>query len=52
MAHGVFSFTEVGKEYSLQDLQKMKDETQNYLIEIINNIDNYLINQDYKQAVV
>lgn len=52
LAHGVFSFTEVGKEYSLQDLQKMKDETQNYLIEIINNIDNYLINQDYKQAVV
>ena len=50
LAHGTFSFTEVGKEYSIEDLKKMKDETFNYLTEIIHNIDSYLKNQDYKQT--
>lgn len=51
LAHGTFSFTEVGKEYSIGDLEKMKNETINYLSEIINNIEQYLNNQDYIQAV-
>lgn len=49
LAHGIFSFVEVGKEYSVQDLEKMKDEAINYIKEIISNIENYLINQEYKQ---
>lgn len=50
LAHGTFSFVEVGKEYSLQDIEKMKNETVFYLTEIINNIENYLNNQEYIQV--
>jgi len=51
LAHGTFSFTEVGKEYSTSDLQNMKTETINYLSEILDNVENYLINQEYRQPV-
>jgi hypothetical protein len=47
LAHGIFSFTEVGKEYTIQDLEEMKDKTVNYISEILNNIENYLLDQDY-----
>lgn len=50
LAHGTFSFTEVGKEYSIGDLEKMKNETIHYLAEIINNIEQYLNNQEYIQV--
>lgn len=47
LAHGTFSFVEVGKDYTTQDLEKMKNETIHYLTEIIANIESYLFNQDY-----
>ena len=31
LAHGTFSFVEVGKDYSFDDLKSMKDETINYI---------------------
>lgn len=52
LAHGIFSFVEVGKDYSTQDLEKMKDETVFYLTEILSNIERYLNNREYIQAVV
>lgn len=52
LAHGTYSFTEVGKEYSLGDLELMKKETINYLSEIIKNIERYLKNKEYMQTVV
>lgn len=48
LAHGTFSFTEIGKEYTIGDLEKMKNETVNYLTEILSNISIYLLNQQYK----
>lgn len=51
LAHGTFSFTEIGKEYTIGDLERMKYETVNYLTEILFNIDNYLINKKYKQII-
>lgn len=51
LAHGTSSFTEIGKEYSIEDLEKMKKETINYLKEILDNIDQYLVNQEYKQVL-
>lgn len=51
LAHGTFSFTEVGKDYTLLDLEIMKNETIHYLTEILDNIDTYLLNEDYKQRV-
>ncbi|GHT50631.1 hypothetical protein AGMMS49982_06320 [Bacteroidia bacterium] len=47
LAHGIFSFTEVGKEYTIQDLEEMKDKTLNYISEILDNIECYLLGQDY-----
>jgi ribosomal protein S8 len=52
LAHGIFSFVEVGKEYTIQDLEIMKDQTINYLTEIISNIEIYLNNQEYLQVGV
>lgn len=52
LAHGTFSFTEVGKDYSILDLEKMKNETINYLSQILENIDAYIVNQEYKQPAI
>lgn len=51
LSHGTFSFKEIGKEYSIEDLDRMKDETVNYLKEILHNINTYLANQQYKQII-
>lgn len=47
LAHGIYSFTEVGKEYTMQDLEEMKDRTTNYISDILDNIELYLANKDY-----
>lgn len=47
LAHGTFSFTEIGKEYTIEDLGAKKYETINYLAEILSNIDHYLIKRQY-----
>jgi hypothetical protein len=47
LAHGIYSFTEVGKEYTIQDLEEMKDKTINYMSDILGNIELYLINKNY-----
>lgn len=52
LAHGVFSFIEVGKEYTISDLEAMKDETVNYIEEILNNISTYLTNREYLEPPV
>jgi hypothetical protein len=48
LAHGIFSFTEVGKDYSIIDLENYKNWTINYLKFIIENVNIYLDNKDYK----
>lgn len=48
LAHGTYSFTEIGKEYTLEDLLNMKNESINYLKEIIINIESYLVNKTYR----
>lgn len=47
LAHGIYSFTEVGKDYSIQDLTSMKDKTINYIESILNNIEQYLLNDKF-----
>lgn len=47
LAHGTFSFTEIGKEYTIEDLGTKKYETINYLAEILGNIDSYLTQCQY-----
>ncbi|MDR3339231.1 MAG: hypothetical protein LBT25_03885 [Candidatus Symbiothrix sp.] len=47
LAHGVYSFTEVGREYTIQDLEEKKNETINYISDILDNIESYLANKEY-----
>lgn len=48
LAHGTYSFSQVGKEYSLQDLESLKNKTVKYLGNIVSNIESYLDTQSYK----
>ena len=47
LAHGTYSFTEIGKEYTIEDLGRMKNEAIKYLAEIIQNIELYLNSKSY-----
>jgi MAE_28990/MAE_18760-like HEPN len=47
LAHGVFSFQEVGKDYTETELVKMKDQVIAYLSQILDNIETYINNKDY-----
>ena len=49
LAHGVFSFAEVGKEYTIQDLEYIKKTTIFYISEILDNVEQYLSNKEYLQ---
>jgi hypothetical protein len=49
LAHGIFSFTEVGKEYTIQNLEVMTNTTTCYVSEILDNIESYLLNKEYLQ---
>jgi MAE_28990/MAE_18760-like HEPN len=47
LAHGNKSFSEVGKDTSIADLLKVKEEVIEYLHQILNNIERYLAAQEY-----
>lgn len=48
LAHGTYSFSEIGKNYSLEDIEKMSSQTIKYLDYITKNIETYIQNQQYK----
>lgn len=47
LAHGEQTFYDVGKDFTVGELNNFKDETFTYLSEIINNIENFIFNKDY-----
>jgi len=47
LAHGNKSFPEVGGETSIDDILKIKEEVIEYLQQILQNIQDYLENQEY-----
>ncbi len=47
LAHGVKSFAEVGHERTSDELIEIKNKTINYLREILENIETYLVNREY-----
>ena len=51
LAHGNKSFGEVGRDYDVSRLVEIKVEVVEYLTELIENIENYLANQQYLGAV-
>jgi MAE_28990/MAE_18760-like HEPN len=47
LAHGNKSFTEVGKDISIEDIRKVKEEVIAYISQILNNIETYLDAKEY-----
>ncbi len=47
LAHGFKSFAEVGKDKTTDELLEIKNKTIRYLRKILQNIEQYLSNQDY-----
>lgn len=47
LAHGVYSFQECGKDYTIQDMVEIKNEVTTYLEQILNNIENYIDNNEF-----
>ncbi|MDJ1180573.1 MAE_28990/MAE_18760 family HEPN-like nuclease [Roseofilum sp. BLCC_M91] len=47
LAHGNKSFAEIGQKTSIEDLLKVKEEVIEYLQQILQNIQDYLENQEY-----
>ena len=47
LAHGHYSFKECGKDYTIQDVKKIKNETIDYLTQILDNVEIYINNKEY-----
>ncbi len=47
LAHGEQTFYDVGKDFSVGELNDFKNETFAYLSDIINNIEKFIINENY-----
>lgn len=48
LAHGEISFQDCGKEYTIQQMIEIKTEVIQYLEEILNNIDLFLLQEEYR----
>ncbi len=47
LAHGVFSFQEVGKNFTPQEMLRIKREVTSYIKQILDNIENYINNKEF-----
>lgn len=47
LAHGEFTFSEVGKDYTIVDLINYKDDTIQYLSSVLDEIKDFITNQKY-----
>lgn len=47
LAHGEFTFSDIGKDYTVGDLIAYKNETKNYLSNVLDEIQDYIDNQKY-----
>jgi MAE_28990/MAE_18760-like HEPN len=52
LAHGVYSFSEIGKDYSVQDFTIFKDKAFLYLEDVMRNIENYISEKRYENMGV
>lgn len=47
LAHGEFTFIEIGKEYTIMELANYKTKTKEYLSKVLDEIEDYINNQKY-----
>ena len=50
LAHGDKAFAEVGRDFDVERLVKIKTEVLDYLREVLGNISSYLVNKEYLDA--
>jgi hypothetical protein len=48
LAHGEFTFSEIGKDCTISDLIKYKDSTKIYLEDVLSKIEDYIRNEGFK----
>ena len=48
LAHGEFTFAEIGKDYSVNDLIKFKEETEDYLNDVLFQIEEFINTKKFK----
>jgi len=48
LAHGEYTFSDIGKDYTIQELINYKENTKKYLDDVLSKIDNYINNEGYK----
>ena len=48
LAHGEYTFAEIGKDYTVKDLVKFKEEAEIYLADVLLKIENYINNRGFK----
>jgi len=51
LAHGEFTFSEIGKDYTVRELINFKNNTKDFLDSVLNNIENYINDERFKQVV-
>jgi hypothetical protein len=47
LAHGIYSFKDCGREYTIQDLTSIKTHVVEYLRQVLDNIEEYINNKEY-----
>lgn len=50
LAHGEFTFSEIGKEYTVGDLIKLKTDTVSYIEDVLKNVENFILDKKYKSV--
>ena len=49
LAHGEYTFADIGKDYTVRELVDFKDEVCIYLVDVLNNIEIYINNKEFKK---
>ncbi len=50
LAHGEHTFYDVGKDYTVNEIDNFKNETFDYLADVISNIEDYISSSNYKMT--
>lgn len=48
LAHGEFTFSDIGKDYTINELTTIKDNTLSYLDDVLDKVESYIKSQKYK----
>jgi len=48
LAHGEYTFSDIGKEYSIKDLEELKNKTLLYLDDMLSKVETYIAEERYK----